>query len=66
MSMYPPRGGGGLNDRYKRIFFFYFQGFFFIDLYWIFPIAIPSPPLNQQNLPSPPPAPKQMSDLLHR
>ena len=31
----------------------------------IFPIAILSQPLNRQNLPTPPPAPKQMSDLLH-
>ena len=59
----PPPPPGGLNDRYKRNFFFYFQGFLWIFIR-IFPIAIPSQPLNQQNLPSPPPALKQMSDLL--
>ena len=62
--MYSPPPPGGLNDRYKRIFSFIFRVFLWLFIR-IFPIAIPSQPLNQQNLPSPPPAPKQMSDLLH-
>ena len=64
MSMYSPPSPRGLNDRYKRNFFFYFHGFLWIFIR-IFPIAILSQPLNRQNLPTPPPAPKQMSDLLH-
>ena len=43
---------GGLNDRYKRNLFLLFSGFLWIFIR-IFPIAIPSQPLNQQNLPSP-------------
>ena len=55
---------GGIKWQIQAQFFLLFSWFLWIFIP-IFPIAIPSQPLNQQILPSPPPAPKQMSDLLH-
>ena len=45
---------GGIKWQIHAQFFFYFQGFLWIYIR-IFPIVIPSPPLNQQNLSSSPP-----------
>ena len=58
----PPPPLDGIKWQIQAQFFFRVFLWLFIR---IFPIAIPFQPLNQQNLPSPPPAPKQMSDLLH-
>ena len=65
VDVFAPLPPGGIKWQIQAQFFLLFSGFFLWIFIRIFPIAIPSQPLSQQNLPSPPPAPKQMSDLLH-
>ena len=66
VDVFAPPPPGGIKWQIQAQLFLLFSGVFFLWIFiLIFPIAIPSQPLNQQKLPSPPPAPKQMSDLLH-